>query len=86
MAGGHRKLHFLTILKGFETITLDCTKVDKYVGTAFLLDESVTFGLVEPLYGAINLGHCTYLFYSNNTHSTAAAILVGPYTLFGTKP
>ena len=55
LARCYRKLNFLTILKGLETIALDRTEVDEYVGAAFLLDKSVTLGFVKPLYGACNL-------------------------------
>ena len=47
------ELDFLTIRKGFEAVTLNSTEVNEHVGSAFLLNETETFGFVEPFNGCL---------------------------------
>lgn len=46
------ELERLTLSQSLESVALDCRKVYKYIRTVWSLDESVTLGVVEPLYRA----------------------------------
>ena len=43
------ELHVIALLQSFVPIQLDCRVVDEYVWPVFTPDESVAFGVVEPL-------------------------------------
>mgnify|MGYP007095239580 CR=1 FL=1 len=44
------ELHFIALGKGPETRTFDGAVMNEYVFTVILLDESESFGLVEPFH------------------------------------
>jgi hypothetical protein len=44
--------NFLSFLKTFESLHLDRAVVDKYILSAFSLNESKSFIVVEPFYGS----------------------------------
>jgi hypothetical protein len=46
------KTDLLAFFKGFKAFILDLGKMDEYVGTTLLLDETKTFSVVEPFYCA----------------------------------
>ena len=46
----HLEFHALTFLQAAETAGLDGGEVNEYILTALAADESVTLGVVKPLY------------------------------------
>lgn len=52
-----RELNASAFRQSFETRTLDSGEVDEYVRAAFLLDETKTFRIVEPLHSTGNSRH-----------------------------
>jgi hypothetical protein len=45
----------VTVIEGFETGRIDCRMMNKYVFTIFLLNESKSLAIVEPL--NCSIGH-----------------------------
>ena len=43
------ELDFLTLGQRLEACTLNCAEMCKHVWTRFLCNESIAFGLIEPL-------------------------------------
>ena len=51
------ELHVIALFQSFVPIQLDCRVVDEYVWPVFTPDESVAFGVVEPLDLTFVLSH-----------------------------
>jgi hypothetical protein len=51
------KLYVIALFQSFVPIQLDCRVVDEYVWPVFTPDESVAFGVVEPLDLSFVLSH-----------------------------
>jgi hypothetical protein len=45
----HIHRNFLAFVKSFSSGTVNCAKVDEYVLATFLLNETETFLIIEPL-------------------------------------
>jgi hypothetical protein len=43
------ELNLLALLQGPEAISLDCSEVDKHVGSTLALDKAVTLRCIKPL-------------------------------------
>ena len=63
LAVGDGEFDFLAVGKGFETVALDGAEVNEDVGAAFLLDETIPFGFIEPFDGTGDCRHRYYLYY-----------------------
>jgi hypothetical protein len=44
------ELDRLAFIESLKAVALDCTVMDKHVATAFFLDKTVTFCVIEPLH------------------------------------
>ena len=51
---GHFHRDFLPFFQGLEAFHLDCSVVYEYILTAFLLDETKSLVIIEPLDGSYN--------------------------------
>ena len=52
LALDHREFHFLAFHQGAVTLAADGAVVNEHVRTAIALNESITFGVIEPLDGS----------------------------------
>src|SRR5215207_8658544 len=55
------ELHLVPLRERFEPRACDCAEVDEYVRTAFSRDEAKSFCVVEPLHGAVDACHNSFL-------------------------
>src|SRR6185312_1258927 len=51
------ELHFVAFLQGFISVQLDRAVVNEHIGTIGPAKESISLGIVEPLYFAFKLRH-----------------------------
>lgn len=57
--------HFVTLIEGFETASIDTGMMNEDVRTVLLLNEAITFGVIKPFHNSI--GHSDTLL-SQNSH------------------
>jgi hypothetical protein len=55
------ELDAITFGQGLESVATDRTEVNEHVGAALTRDEAESLCVVEPLHGARNARHVTFL-------------------------
>jgi hypothetical protein len=60
---GYLKADPVAFSQGFETLAGDSRKVNEYIGTIVLLDETETLGVIKPFHSAFShFSSCSFCF------------------------